>query len=914
VLVKDINSGTVSSTPVNIVAFNGAAYFAATTAAQGTELWMSDGTTLGTTLVKDVNSGSASGAVTLLTVAGSQLYFRATEPVAGIEPWVTDGTTGGTHLVADIRVGSNSNPSTFIASNGLAFFTATNVNGCCAETRLYKTDGTTAGTVLLGDTSTSAGSVASQPVDVNGTVFYRALASADPNFLDVELWKSDGTTAGTVLVKDVNPGAAGSNVANLTNVNGTLFFSGGDAAVGSELWKSDGTAAGTAIVADIIPGTNSGSPANLANVNGTLFFSATDGSTGTAKGVELWRTAVNDSPVAVDDSYSTAEDTPLAPAVPGVLTNDTDANGNALTAALVAGPAHGGLTLNADGSFSYSPAANYHGPDSFTYKARDGIIGPSGPVQSDTAATVSITVTSVNDGGPVAVNDSGTTAEDTPLVVSAPGLLSNDTDVDNDPLTATKVTDPANGSVVVNANGSYTYTPNANFNGSDSFTYTANDGTVDSNVATVNITVNPVNDVPMAVDDSTSTAEDTPVTVNAPGVLGNDTDADGDALTAGSASTPANGSVVLNADGSFTYTPNANYNGNDSFTYTANDGTSASNVATVNVTVGAVADAPVAVADTYGPIAANSTLTVPAGSGVLVNDTDAENDALTAGSATQPTNGTVSLAADGSFTYTPNFGFGGADTFTYKANDGSADSAPATVTVNVTAPSGPTTFTIGDVSLNEGNGPGATTATFTILRNGTNSGTSTVKYKTVNVTADGTDYTPIALTPLTFGPGEATKTVTVSINGDTWFEKNETFKVVLSAPKGATLADGTGIATIVNDDPTALLGVNDVSVAEGNAGTTNATFTVTRSGNTSGPASVKVRTTNGTATATSGDYTAVPLTTVNFIDGQSTATVNVAVNGDITVEKNETFKLALSAPVGANIADAAGLGTITNDD
>jgi YVTN family beta-propeller protein len=323
--------------------------------------------------------------------------------------------------------------------------------------------------------------------------------------------------------------------------------------------------------------------------------------------------------------------------------------------------------------------------------------------------------------------------------------------------------------------------------------------------------------------------------------------------------------------------------------------------------------APVAVNDTYGPLAANAPLTVGA-PGVLGNDTDADSDPLTAGSLTQPANGTVVLNANGSFTYTPNFGFGGADAFTYKANDGTVDSAPATV--NIAAPTGPNTFTISDVSLSEGNGPGTTAATFTVLRNGDTTGTSTVKYKTVNVTAiAGEDYAALPLTTLTFGPNEAAKAVTVNISGDTWFEKTETFKVLLSAPKGATLADGIGIGTIVNDDATASLAVNDLSVPEGAAATTTpATFTVTRSGNTSGPASVKVRTTNGSATVLNNDYVAVPLTPVNFVDGQATATVVVTVNGDNTVEKNETFKLALSAPVGAVIADPAGLGTITNDD
>ena len=147
----------------------------------------------------------------------------------------------------------------------------------------------------------------------------------------------------------------------------------------------------------------------------------------------------------------------------------------------------------------------------------------------------------------------------------------------------------------LNADGSFTYTPAANYHGPDSFTYKANDGTVDSNVATVSITVNPVNDAPVADDDSYSTAEDTALTVPAPGVLGNDTDVENDTLTAVLVTGPSHGAVTLNADGSFSYTPGLNYNGSDSFTYKANDGAADSNVATVSITVDPVNDAPVAV-------------------------------------------------------------------------------------------------------------------------------------------------------------------------------------------------------------------------------------------------------------------------------------------------------------------------------
>src|SRR5204862_7146935 len=123
-----------------------------------------------------------------------------------------------------------------------------------------------------------------------------------------------------------------------------------------------------------------------------------------------------------------------------------------------------------------------------------------------------------------------------------------------------------------NANGSFTYTPDANYNGSDSFTYKANDGIADSNVATVNLAVNPVNDAPVAVNDSYSTNEDVALVIPVAGVLANDTDIDANTLSSILVSGPAHGSLVLNSNGSFTYTPNANYNGSDSFTYKANDG------------------------------------------------------------------------------------------------------------------------------------------------------------------------------------------------------------------------------------------------------------------------------------------------------------------------------------------------------
>ena len=159
------------------------------------------------------------------------------------------------------------------------------------------------------------------------------------------------------------------------------------------------------------------------------------------------------------DSYSTAEDTALTVAAPGVLANDTDVDGDSLTAVKVSDPAHGTLTLNSDGSFVYTPAADYSGADSFTYKASDG-------AADSNVATVSLTVTAVNDA-PVAVADSYSVLKNGTLNIAAPGVLANDTDADSDPLTAIKVTDPAHGTLTLNSNGSFNYTPTAGWSGAD---------------------------------------------------------------------------------------------------------------------------------------------------------------------------------------------------------------------------------------------------------------------------------------------------------------------------------------------------------------------------------------------------------------------------------------------------------------
>src|SRR5204862_45241 len=212
----------------------------------------------------------------------------------------------------------------------------------------------------------------------------------------------------------------------------------------------------------------------------------------------------------------TPEDTQLTVIAAGILANDSDLDGDTLSATLVSQPTHGMLTLNTNGGFSYLPVTNYVGSDSFTYQANDGALNSG-------IATVSITVTGVNDA-PVAVDDSYTTPEDTQLTVAAAGVLANDSDVDGDALSAILVSQPTHGVLILNTNGGFIYLPATNYNGADSFTYQANDGALNSGLATVSITITGANDAPVAVNDSYTTPEDRQLTVAAAGVLANDSD------------------------------------------------------------------------------------------------------------------------------------------------------------------------------------------------------------------------------------------------------------------------------------------------------------------------------------------------------------------------------------------------------
>ena len=293
---------------------------------------------------------------------------------------------------------------------------------------------------------------------------------------------------------------------------------------------------------------------------------------------------------------------------------------------------------------------------------------------------------------PDAVDDNYTTNVNTPV---SGNVMTNDSDPDGDNITTntTPVTNPAHGSVVLNADGSFTYTPDDGYTGTDSFVYEiSDDGTPSlTDQATVTITINSVNNPPVAVDDAYSTNMNVQVTGN--NVMDNDSDPDGDNITVNTTpiTPPSHGSVTLNADGTFTYTPATDYTGTDTFVYEiSDDGTpSKSDQATVTITILTPGNnPPVAVDDAYST---NMNVQVT-GNNVMDNDSDPDGDNITVNTTpiTPPSHGSVTLNADGTFTYTPATDYTGTDTFVYEISDDGTPSKSdqATVTITIYSPGG----------------------------------------------------------------------------------------------------------------------------------------------------------------------------------------------------------------------------------
>lgn len=274
--LADANPGTSASDPGNVVRLGNKAFFAATSATAGRELWVTNGRPDGTHVLLDIRPGIESGDPTGLVALGGRLLFAATDAEGDRELWVSTGTAGSTHRLADIRPGSSSNPEGMFSALGRVWFTAD--DGFIGE-ELWSSDGTLAGTAVVEDVNPGPDGAFPDPwaPAVLGTRFY---FSAVTSAAGAELWSSDGTAAGTDMVVDLNGGAAGSNPGYLTRLGSWLLFSGSTATDGVQLWRTDGSAIGTTPVYQFNGGGEAFGPHWLTPFKGRIYFSADDGAHG----------------------------------------------------------------------------------------------------------------------------------------------------------------------------------------------------------------------------------------------------------------------------------------------------------------------------------------------------------------------------------------------------------------------------------------------------------------------------------------------------------------------------------------------------------------------------------------------------------------------------------------------------------
>jgi gliding motility-associated-like protein len=559
--------------------------------------------------------------------------------------------------------------------------------------------------------------------------------------------------------------------------------------------------------------------------------------------VNITVTPVNDVPVVTSPAITTPEDTPQN----GTITV-TDVDGGTPVFSVTTPPANGTVTVNPDGTYTYTPNLNYNGPDTFTVTVSDGNGGT-------TTVTIPVTVTPVNDA-PSGTGDTKTTAEDVPVTGAVSG-----TDVDGDVLSYTKATDPANGTVVVNGDGTYTYTPNKDYNGTDVFTITISDGKGGDVTVTVNITVTPVNDVPVVTSPAITTPEDTPqngtITV---------TDVDGGTPVFSVTTPPANGTVTVNTDGTYTYTPNLNYNGPDTFTVTVSDGNGGTTTVTIPVTVTPVNDAPVATSP-----AITTPEDTPQNGTITVTDVDGGTPVFSV--TTPPANGTVTVNTDGTYTYTPNKDYNGPDTFTVTVSDGNGGSTTVTIPVTVTP--------VND--LPSGTGDTKTTAE-DVPVTGAVSGT--------DVDGDVLSYTkatdPANGTVVVNGDGTYTYTPNKDYNG------TDVFTITISDGKGGNVTVTVNITvTPVNDVPV----VTSPVITTPEDTPQNGTITVTDVDGGTPVFSVTTPPANGTVTVnTDGTYTYTPNLNYNGPD-TFTVTVSDGNGGTTTVTIPVTVTPVNDAPV-----------------
>jgi hypothetical protein len=594
--------------------------------------------------------------------------------------------------------------------------------------------------------------------------------------------------------------------------------------------------------------------------------------------------ALNNAPVAVADTLTLEED--IDSIMINVLGNDTDADGDVLTIDSFTNPSDGTARVMG-GALFYSPDENFSGSDSMTYT----VVDPSG---ASATQTVTLTITGSNDA-PVTVTDVLNVEEGSTAGITA-NLLSNDYDREEDAFTLTSVGTATNGTVVKNNDGTVTYTPGtnedgSNYTGADEFTYVVTDAIGAQATGTVSVTVSVINNAPETTADSSTVAEDS--SSNRISVLNNDTDPEDDTLSLDSVSTPSYGTVTI-ANNVALYTPNANYSGSDSFSYWATDGEGGSTKGEVSITVTGANDAPTAVDDTLGTISGTRPTTLD----LLANDTDPDDgDSLTISAVGDATYGNVTISG-GSVRFNATRGSTGeTDSFTYTITD--ADGETSTATANFTISSNTNPNSINDKVTYAEDGAAAE---IEVLDNDTDSDGDSVTVLSINTEPE-------------YGTVEVSNGK-VFYAPDSNYNGTDSFTYISKDGNGGRDEATVSITiTAVNDAPSVV--ADTVSVAA--ASSANVISVLDNDSDVDGDdltISSITDALHGTATLTEGvltytpeaDYTGADSFTYKVSDGttQSTGTVNITVSDGNTLPTVVNDTATVTEDSKNNVVDVLG--------
>lgn len=909
----DIAPGATASYPERTLNINGTVFFVANNGSTGKELWKTDGTPAGTALVRDIRVGSAGSFPTNLTNVNGVLYFTANDGVSGEELWKSDGTAAGTVRVTDINPGSNS--STIISTRGLV-----NLNGTLyfaaddgvRGIELWKSDGTAAGTSLVKDIfvgSNSASGAPSALTNINGTLYFSANSSGAGR----ELWKSDGTAAGTVQIKDINPGSSNSDPNNFIEFNGAVYFVAYEPNAGQELWKTDGTANGTVLAADIRPGSTGSGVQPPVVFNGQLFFTADDG----IHGREPWRS-----------DGTTAGSVPLGDLFPGASSSDA-----------ASFTVHDGrLYFGAFEAFGSRQLWQSDGTTLGTIALRDLASELTNP-RPDNLVSLNnqllFAAESAAHGYEFWALRTEPNTNGSSFSIAATSAAQSES---NSGTTAFTFTVSRNGSPTDTASVDYSVIGvGTNAANAADFGGTLPSGTIDfaAGESSKTLTINVSGDSTAEADDSFAVRLANPVgaTLNTAAtnlVVNGNFEAGNSNFFSAYRNRPNSfnsvysaGDYTITADPRFVHDQFAHYPdhtpGSGTFMLVANGATT-----------------PITVWGQTVEVAPNTTYQFMAFGSTTVVDTASlrfEINGVDVGTLNVP-------AVTGQWTpFTATWNSGTATTADLKiinlsvasnGNDfalddiffGTATGTPTAIGIILNDDSNTASLSIAatNASRLEGNS-GNTAFTFAVTRTGDTTGTASANFA---VTGSGTNLAnaddfggTLPTGTVSFAAGETTKTITINVLSDANVETNEGFTVTLSNVVGASLGTVSAIGTIRNDDASLVIAATSASNSEGNSGTTPFTFSVTRTGTISGNASVDYAVAgSGSNVADAADFGgALPSGTINFAATETTKTITINVTGDTLFEADEGFTITLSNASGANLGpQSVAQGTIQNDE